>query len=708
MSFHYLRGGIDVDGDGSYDGQITINDSLFHRNQTNGQNGDVKNTYDGGAIYIFDGRDGAVFNVNNTTFDSNIAYDDGGAMMIQGTGNPGLTTNITNCTFYNNKAYGLDGEGYSGGAIQFFKNGGSAKMTNTLLSCTFVQNQGGNEGSTIEQKGGAIGLSGAGLFATAAVTRNDCLFIGNTVYDANRQKNDASNYKDISNYTTTQPGSNTQGGSNNVLNVDKGAAPQYTMDDVLGVNNVMLTHNQSSVRAGVDNETVRTIPIKPDGIADNSYAGTTVVPGLDQRNFTRFKDQGAVEHAWVKYDANGGVFSLGTLDQYDGSYYWESNEEGNVTEYYAIHHIDGSFPILDGANDLKAENGNLLLFGWSKDKDARTPDPDYAVGNDFTYTEENTTLYAVWGEVYSVTYQNGGATSGTVPTDGNSPYQEGNPVTVLPQGDLLKDGYSFLGWKASHNDQVYQAGESFTMPAQEVTLTAQWEKNSGPGPGSTYSVTLYKTDSISGQPLEGAEFQLFDQSDKLLGTYETDSNGQIIVKRLSNGAYYFIESKAPEGYIPNDSKHAFTIQNSDRKLHVKNQKEGGIFTEEHHAYVIGYPDKTVRPTRDISRAEVSTVFFRMLQDEVRSTNWSTSNPYPDVSSQYWYNNAISVMNTMGIVKGYPDGSFGPDGSITRAEMAAIAARFVESQGVPIVSSRSFDDIQGHWAENYINTAASVG
>lgn len=395
MSFHYLRGGIDVDGDGSYDGQITINDSLFHRNQTNGQNGDVKNTYDGGAIYIFDGRDGAVFNVNNTTFDSNIAYDDGGAMMIQGTGNPGLTTNITNCTFYNNKAYGLDGEGYSGGAIQFFKNGGSAKMTNTLLSCTFVQNQGGNEGSTIEQKGGAIGLSGAGLFATAAVTRNDCLFIGNTVYDANRQKNDASNYKDISNYTTTQPGSNTQGGSNNVLNVDKGAAPQYTMDDVLGVNNVMLTHNQSSVRAGVDNETVRTIPIKPDGIADNSYAGTTVVPGLDQRNFTRFKDQGAVEHAWVKYDANGGVFSLGTLDQYDGSYYWESNEEGNVTEYYAIHHIDGSFPILDGANDLKAENGNLLLFGWSKDKDARTPDPDYAVGNDFTYTEENTTLYAV-------------------------------------------------------------------------------------------------------------------------------------------------------------------------------------------------------------------------------------------------------------------------------------------------------------------------
>ncbi|CAK7022386.1 MAG: hypothetical protein PEPC_00929 [Peptostreptococcus russellii] len=108
MSIHYFRGKVD------------INESYFKENETNGEDGDVKNTYDGGAIYIFDGRDGAAFNVSNSTFDSNIAHDDGGAMMLQGTGNPGLDTKIINTTFYGNKAYGLDGANVSGGAIQYF------------------------------------------------------------------------------------------------------------------------------------------------------------------------------------------------------------------------------------------------------------------------------------------------------------------------------------------------------------------------------------------------------------------------------------------------------------------------------------------------------------------------------------------------------------------------------------------------------------
>lgn len=198
------------------------------------------------------------------------------------------------------------------------------------------------------------------------------------------------------------------------------------------------------------------------------------------------------------------------------------------------------------------------------------------------------------------------------------------------------------------------------------------------------------------------------QNGKLLGTFESNAEGTIIVKNLSNGDYYFVESKAPDGYIPNDGKHEFTIQNLDVNLYVKNRREGGIFTDEHTAYIIGYPDETVRPTRDISRAEVSTVFFRMLQDEVRSANWTQDNPYPDVTSQYWYNNAISVMNEMEIVTGYPDGRFKPNGSITRAEMATIAARFVESQGTPSLSNKHFNDTQGHWAEDYIRKAASVG
>lgn len=141
---------------------------------------------------------------------------------------------------------------------------------------------------------------------------------------------------------------------------------------------------------------------------------------------------------------------------------------------------------------------------------------------------------------------------------------------------------------------------------------------------------------------------------------------------------------------------------------VKNQREGRILTCEHHAYVIGYPDKTVHPTQDISRAEVSTVFFRMLRDEIRSANWTQTNPYSDVSVQNWYNDAISVMSKMQVVNGYPDGSFQPGNSITRAEIATIAAKFSESQNAAVLNSHSLNDIEGHWAEDYIRAAISVG
>ncbi|WP_101773418.1 hypothetical protein [Peptostreptococcus faecalis] len=277
MAMHYFKG------------IINISESIFDQNQTSGEGTEVNSTYDGGAIYIFDGRDGAVFNIDRSTFSNNLAYDDGGAILLQGTGNPGLTTSITNSTFFNNKAYGLDGAGYSGGAIQYFKNGGSSKMTNNILSSTFVGNQSGNESTTAEQKGGAIGLSGAGLFATATVTRNDSLFIGNQVYGADGKINEVSNYKDLSNYATAQAG------TTNVINVDKGETPAYTLKDVLGIKNVMLSKNLSEVQAGVDKEYVKTIPIKPEGIADNTYSGTTTIPNIDQRNHSRYKDQGAVE-----------------------------------------------------------------------------------------------------------------------------------------------------------------------------------------------------------------------------------------------------------------------------------------------------------------------------------------------------------------------------------------------------------------------------
>ena len=105
--------------------------------------------------------------------------------------------------------------------------------------------------------------------------------------------------------------------------------------------------------------------------------------------------------------------------------------------------------------------------------------------------------------------------------------------------------------------------------------------------------------------------------------------------------------------------------------------EPELNTEDHYAYIVGYPDGTVRPEGNITRAEVATIFFRLLTDESRDAFWSQTNDYTDVPADAWYNNAVSTLTNAGILDGYEDGTFKPDGNITRAEFATIAVRFFE-------------------------------
>ena len=127
--------------------------------------------------------------------------------------------------------------------------------------------------------------------------------------------------------------------------------------------------------------------------------------------------------------------------------------------------------------------------------------------------------------------------------------------------------------------------------------------------------------------------------------------------------------------------------------------------DDHYAYVVGYSDGTVRPNANISRAEVATIFFRLLKEEVRDGNLTAENTFADVTDGQWHNKAISTMAKLGVVKGRRADSFDPDASITRAEFAAICARFNTK---PVENSGSFSDIFGHWAENEIERAAAFG
>ena len=140
-------------------------------------------------------------------------------------------------------------------------------------------------------------------------------------------------------------------------------------------------------------------------------------------------------------------------------------------------------------------------------------------------------------------------------------------------------------------------------------------------------------------------------------------------------------------------------------VEIKDDDALGLNNTDHFAYIVGYGNGEVRPQNSITRAEVAAIFFRLLEDDVRDANYTRQNKFTDVSNDAWYCSAVSTLSAMGIISGYPDATFRPNASITRAEFAAIATRFdVNGDKTPA----NFNDIAGHWAKDEIAVAANNG
>ena len=210
----------------------------------------------------------------------------------------------------------------------------------------------------------------------------------------------------------------------------------------------------------------------------------------------------------------------------------------------------------------------------------------------------------------------------------------------------------------------------------------------------TYEYTLKEVIPEGATGYDTSEFRL-----RVIVT--ADSNAQLQVVRVE--IWYNDEWKPIEGKIQFEN----TIDTGKDDYYpiiiptIINKDTGMLNKTDHFAYVIGYPDGTVHPNGQITRAEVATIFFRLLRDEVRDGAFTTSNTYSDVAYGKWYNNPISTMSALGIITGYPDGTFKPNKPITRAEFAAIAARFDETQSG---KSATFSDVIGHWAAKEIGIA----
>ena len=130
-------------------------------------------------------------------------------------------------------------------------------------------------------------------------------------------------------------------------------------------------------------------------------------------------------------------------------------------------------------------------------------------------------------------------------------------------------------------------------------------------------------------------------------------------------------------------------------------------TDDHYSYLIGYADGTVRPNGKITRAEVATIFFRLLDDDTRAKYWSSENNFSDVSADKWYNNAVSTLSNMGVIGGYADGTFRPDAPISRAEFAKIAVSFTQNNGSAVYNY--FTDVKTtDWFAPYVTAAKDAG
>lgn len=197
---------------------------------------------------------------------------------------------------------------------------------------------------------------------------------------------------------------------------------------------------------------------------------------------------------------------------------------------------------------------------------------------------------------------------------------------------------------------------------------------------TTGSVRLTKTDADSGDALQGAVFDLYNASGRKVATKTTDQSGRLTVYGLYPGKYFFVEVTAPAGYLLDKTRHEFSVSvGGTTKVEVTNVRSTvpDCFTSDHYAYIIGYPDGMVRPQGNITRAEVATIFFRLLSEETRAANLATTNSFTDVSQGVWFNTAISTLEGMGILNGYEDQTFKPDQYITRAETMAVVNRVLQ-------------------------------
>ena len=308
--------------------------------------------------------------------------------------------------------------------------------------------------------------------------------------------------------------------------------------------------------------------------------------------------------------------------------------------------------------------------------------------------EKNTDVHVVYTPIpYDITYQ---LNDGTNSPDNPNTYTVKDTFTLKAP---TKQGYAFTGWTYG---QQNEPNKNVTIPVgttgrlefeahwvETVLITATAGDNGTITPSGAVAVPKGEDKTFTITPNDGYHIRDVKVDDQSVGAVKE----------------YKFENVTGAHKI-----HATFARNSSGGSHkptvtIPDDVPTGLNGKDHYAYVVGYPDGMVYPQKNITRAEVATIFFRLLEDETREANMTKSNGYNDMKDGAWYTCAVSTLSKMGIIKGYEDGSFKPDASISRAEFAAIAARFdPDGDKTPA----TFSDVSSHWAKDEISIAANHG
>ena len=445
-----------------------------------------------------------------------------------------------------------------------------------------------------------------------------------------------------------------------------------------------------------------------------------------------------------------------TLIWDDGSWQLKTQGSVHVTEEYTVtFNAYGGFPTPDEQHVKSGEKAVLpaepTLKGYTFAFWYLGDDEQNATAYDFnTPVTENITLTAKWNiNKYTVTFNSYGGTP--VPPAQEVEY---GLTATKPDAPTLK-GYTFAFWYLGEDEENATAYDFDTPVTGDITLYANWKKN-------IYTVTY--TDGVDGEEVfadQTYRVPFEDTTPAFKGTKTRDGyvfdgwkpafsdtvTGNVTYVAqwtartdLSYTVHYYLKNTTKQvandkmvagqtfnadvtenairisGYrVYGDSVKSITIGTGTNEIifyytrayHPSTPSKPTLNTGDHYAYVMGYPDGTVRPNGSITRAEVSAILFRLLSDETRDEYFTTESSFTDVKAGAWYNNSIATLEKAGvIVDTAKGGAFRPNEAITRAELAAMLAQFSDAKPVKGVK---FSDVSAeHWAYEAIAIAAKMG